>query len=583
MKRIITLFTLMLLMNQVTKARLPEIGAEIWIEPGNTKEQIFKWVEIAAQQKMSVVRIFAMWTQMEPEKNSWNFDVYDWIFEAAEKYRVRMQVTLTANQPPAHYGKEYWSITHTSALFRDERLIPAAAKYIELVVNRYKNSPAMETWWLMNEPTGFTSFDEFSLSRFRTKMKEKYKDIKVLNRTWQTDFASFADIQPIPQMNGDIGWSTAQPYYDWATHCADHLTDFQKWVYDEIRKYDTGHKFHTNPTDVLPRFHMQQTSQWRPFLNSLGSSIHASWHFARFNREQYTTLIAAMCEITKANAYPNPFWVSELQAGNNTFSGNRPMCPTYNDIAQWTWTGIGQGAEKIIYWCLNPRLKGGEAGEWSMLDFLDRPTERLQAATSVVECMEREAAFFDGAKPVETNITVLLSPESNLMFRRKQRDALEGIKASAHINSALACYEALAERGVACSMVQMQDFDWEGSQGKVAILPNALCIPQKYYPLMKKFVERGNKLVMTGMSGHFDESETNMFQLGTPIKEVFGAELCDYQMIDNLFDMQTSIQPKVLPVHGWIGIFKNNSATPVCSYNGHTTGIRNQYGKGEVL
>ena len=560
-----------------------KLGVEIWIEPGNTKEQIFEWAEVAAKQKMTEVRIFAMWTHMEPERGIWDFEVYDWMFEAAEKYGLKMQVTLNANQPPPHYGKKHWSITHTSQLFPDESTIPAAAKYIELTVKRYKDSPAMETWWLMNEPTGFTDFDDLSFGRFRKKMEDKYKDIKTLNRTWKTDYPSFEDMTPIPQMRAEMGWSTAQPYYDWVTHCAEHLTDFQKWVHDEICKYDTKHTFHTNPTSIFWQYHLQQTTQWRPFLNSLGSSVHASWHLSGYKRDQYTMCIAAMCEMTKANSFPNPFWVSELQAGNNTFSGARAMCPTSNDIAQWTWTGIGQGAEKIIYWCLNPRLKGGEAGEWSMLDFQDNPTERLIAATSIVECMEREKSFFQGAKPIESQVTILLSPETNSLLGRKRRDVLEGTKQSAHVSSVLACYEALAEKGITSSIMQTQDFDWEGSRGKVAILPNALCIPIDLYSRIKSFVENGNKLIMMGMSGHFDEFENNTYQIGTPVKEVFGAELTDFMMIDNLFDMKTMFQPEILPVHGWVGILKNNDATSICQYKNYTTGIRHKYKKGEVV
>ena len=586
MKRIIILLVsavLLFITGLHVKAENTKLGVEIWIEPGNTKEQIFEWAEIAAKQKMTDVRIFAMWTHMEPERGVWDFEIYDWIFEAAEKYGLKMQVTLNANQPPPHYGQRHWSKTHTSQMFPDESTIPAAAKYIELTVKRYKDSPAMETWWLMNEPTGFTDFDDLSFDRFKKKMEAKYKDIRTLNLTWKTDFTSFEEMIPLSQMRADVGWSTAQPYYDWITHCAEHLTNFQRWVHDEISKYDTKHAFHTNPTATLDKYHLQQTTQWRPFLNSLGSSVHASWHLAAYERDQYTMCIAAMCEMTKANSYPNPFWLSELQAGNNTFSGMRAMCPSYEDISQWTWTGIGQGAEKVIYWCLNPRLRGGEAGEWSMLDFQNNPTERLIAATSIVDCMEREKSFFQGAKPIESQVTILLSPETNLLLGRKRRDVLEGTKQSAHVSSVLACYESLAEKGITSSIIQTQDFDWKGSRGKVAILPNALCIPMDLYPLIKIFVANGNKLIMTGMSGHFDEFENNTYQIGTPIKEVFGAELVDFMMIDNLFDMKTLFQPATLPVHGWVGILKNNSATPISQYKNYTTGIRHKYEKGEVV
>ena len=565
-----------------TIAVIPDIGVEIWIEPGNTKAQIDQWVKIAADQKMRVVRIFAMWTQIESEKDVWNFDIYDWMFESAEKYGIKLQVTLNANQPPAHYGEEFWSKTHSQMIFSDEKLLPAAAKFIALTVNRYKKSPALENWWLMNEPYGFNDFNEFAFKGFSEKMKQKYINIKTLNQKWMTDFLSFEEMKPIRPMQGGGGWTIAQPYYDWSDYCAEHLTQWQKWVHDEVMKYDTNHSFHTNPAGVFEGFQQQQTTQWKKFINSLGCSIHASWHFSALSRAQYAMGVAIMCEITKGNASPNPFWISELQGGNNTFSGNVPMCPTYNDIAQWTWTGIAEGAEKVIYWCLNSRLKGGEAGEWSMLNFQNKPSERLLSATSVIECMQRQKQFFEGAKPIESNITILLSPESNRMFARKSNQ-LMGTNNMAHITSAMACYEALAECGILAAFMQTQDFDWEGARGKVAIIPNALCIPMSLYPHITIFVANGNKLIMTGMSGHFDEEENNVFQLGSPLKEVLGAELVDLQLIANEFKINIKSSPGELPTHGWIGILQNNTAIPICSFGEYLTGVRNHYGKGEAV
>lgn len=55
------------------------------------------------------------------------------------------------------------------------------------------------------------------------------------------------------------------------------------------------------------------------------------------------------------------------------------MCPDSLDLAQWIWTGIGSGARKVVYWSLNYRKQGIEAGEWGVVRLpqrSDRPLAR---------------------------------------------------------------------------------------------------------------------------------------------------------------------------------------------------------------
>jgi beta-galactosidase len=565
-----------------TRAKITEIGVEIWIEPGDTKEQIDSWMKSAKDAKMSVVRIFLMWTHVEQGPDKWDFTIYDWLFSAAEREGIKLQVTLTANHPPPSYGKEYWARIHTAKIFSDDSLLLPAARYIGKVVNRYRDSPALENWWLMNEPSAFNDPTPYALNGFRMRMKDKYQKIAELNRKWMTSFNSFEEIQPIPEMLNSSGWAAAQPYLDWFHYCNEHLTNFQKWVHDEVSKNDTKHLFHTNPDDVFSKFHKQATGDWRAFLNSLGASIHPSWHFTMLKSNQYPMGIAATCELVKSNAAPHPFWISEIQAGNNIFSGNRLLCPTSNDIAQWTWTGIAQGAEKIIYWLLNSRPQGTESGEWAMLNTLNEPSERLQAATSVIDCVQKHKDFFETARPVESNVTVLLSPESNLTFQRKAKPDYEGADALAHMKASLAFYEVFSEMGIASRMCQTQDFDWENSRGKVAILANAISLPRDLYPKIQKFVTAGNKLIITGLTGNFDENEKNMFQPDSPFKDICGAEVQDIMLIRDSFAITFPNTVK-LPARGWMGALRNYSASPIGKFNQYTSGVRNKLGQGEIL
>ncbi len=92
--------------------------------------------------------------------------------------------------------------------------------------------------------------------------------------------------------------------------------------------------------------------EWRKFLTSLGGSAHPSWHFAILSRQQYAVAMSANSEIIYSGAGNLPWFMTELQGGNNTYSGGNPICPTKEEIAQWLWIITGTESEGTIFWTL---------------------------------------------------------------------------------------------------------------------------------------------------------------------------------------------------------------------------------------
>ena len=569
MKKSISIFVFLLGTLSINGQKT-ELGTEIWIEPGYSKENIMEWARITADAGFKDVRIFMMWTHVEPALNKWDFEVYDWMFEACEKYNLKLQVTLNANQPAYHYGKEYWGSIHSHAIFSDEKIRIPAEKYIKKVVERYKNSPALDNWWLMNEPYPMDEENPSILSGFRAEMKKKYVKIDELNKLWNSDFNSFDEIKDVSKIF-NAEWGAAIPYYDWIRYCNKHLTDFQRWVRDIVWKYDKGHPFHTNPGAYLTMVHRQEASDWRPFLNSLGLSIHPSWHFDIFRSDQYAMGVAATCELGRNVASPNPFWISELSGGNNMFR----YCPSSDEIAQWTWIGISEGAQKIIYWLLNARTSGNESGEWALLDFQNEPTERLRTATKVAECLTRDSSFFNHAKPVASNIIILLSPESSLTYDRKGKSNL-------HTMAAMGCYEALTERGIAPQIKLTQNFQWSKSRGKAVIMANMITIPDILIDSIKIFLNNGNKMIVLGPTGFYNEFEDCRF-LNFPLKKEFGAEMQEFRSVTERFQLSSEDGKYNFAANKILGIIKNLSATTLFTMNKEITGIRNKTEKSEVV
>jgi len=565
---------------------IPEIGAQVWIEPGQTNEEIEEWFKILSDHHMYCARLFLMWNYIEVKPDIWDFTLYDQAFNAAKKYGVKIQATLTANHGPAHRDENFWYYNQGSAILKRRDQLADAEKYIRQTVKHFKNHPALENWWLQNEPGQYPTHDELAMERFRIWLKEKYKTIDKLNKSWITNFVSFDHIEYHRSWDGLSGFYSPQPFHDWNIFWRDHLTWFMSWITDQIKENDDVHPIHVNPHAVFGILPKYDLPAWRSFLNSLGASIHPSWHFSILERDQYALGVSAICQIIKGAIEPKPFWISELQGGNNIFSSIHPMYPDTLDIGQWVWTGIGSGAEKVIFWCLNARRTGNEAGEWSMLDYQGNPSERLKETARIASILEECKEFFSNARPVQSSVTIILSPETMLVEARQDhfRD-IPGRKSNAHVLSALAFYETLSELGISPQIKQADDFNWSDNKSskQVVILPNLTCMPSNLVNEIEIFVSNGNKLIITGLTGYFNEFEHNVIQTGFPLQNLVGGTIKEIKLIKEIFPYKLNEMVDSLPVHMWETEILQATGKVEGKMGDEIIALRNQYGNGEVL
>ncbi|MCF0174103.1 MAG: beta-galactosidase trimerization domain-containing protein [Bacteroidales bacterium] len=318
------------------------------------------------------------------------------------------------------------------------------------------------------------------------------------------------------------------------------------------------------------------------FLTSLGASLHLSWHFGLFQRDEFALGVSLMEDIIRGNAHPHPFWVTELQGGTVIWSGRVPYYPTKEHIAQYLWTSVGAGAEGVIFWTLNQRKAVQEGGEWGMLNFEGRPSDRLEETAKVAAAVKENAPLFEGLKPYEPDVTILYNVKS-LQMQKRDSDLWPspetGRKETSVMCSLIASYQALASWGINAQVRDMDNFDWSNSEGLIAIIPDMICIPSDKTEAIREFVKNGGKLIVTGRSGYFDENMRCAFMGGHPLEDVLGGKLLEFKYTDDYFKIGG------LDSHLWRGIIRRSafSSEPVASYNGETSAIWHPYGKGEVV
>jgi len=444
---------------------------------------------------------------MEIGTDKWDFQVFDWAFESAAKYKVGIVATLMPNFGPTHKG--FYYKTQDGAIAKSKRQLDESRIYIQTVVKRYQSHPALSNWMLYNEPGQMPAADSLAIDRFHVFLENKYKNISELNAAWLTGFSNFKEVSYSPNWSGG-GFTWPISYLDWQNFWAEHLTWYLSEIAGEIRKLDTKTPLHVNPHALLDIPHRYQLSKWTEFLSSLGASIHPVWHFNDLQRQDYPFGISLVCDMVGSAAGNKPFWVTELQGGHNLYTGSQPVNPTKKEINAWLWTSIASGAEKTIFWCLNPRTQGGESGEWAMLDYKNEPSHRLIEAGKIAAEVEANKEFFDEAKPVKDNVIIAISPETMFLQERNGKGQNQiARQQKAHFLSVMACYKALTMKGYQPSLEFVDNIDWNSKSAKarMVIVPHATGLTDKQLASMKDFCNQGNTLVFSGLTGIFNESE----------------------------------------------------------------------------
>ncbi|MBV5342333.1 beta-galactosidase trimerization domain-containing protein, partial [bacterium] len=329
-------------------------------------------------------------------------------------------------------------------------------------------------------------------------------------------------------------------------------------------------------------------TKWRGILDSFGGSAHASWHFGNFTRNNYHYAMAANSEIIRSGAGAKPWIMTELQGGNNLWSGGIPMCPTKQEIEQWLWINIGTGAKGMIFWSLNGRSAGIEAGEWALLNLLNQPTDRMEMVGKVAEILKNRADLFSTAKEYESGVNILYTRESLWCERRAETAGANyaGRLPGGAIRSTIGFYETFAQLGIQSNIKCIDEFDFtvSNNKGKVIVLAHQIALPSNFTKLLEQFVATGGTLLVEGLTGFFDEYMHNQTNATFPYAKLFGGLLKDVPFVNEKFNITLSNQKATLPVHLWEGVIQPTTAQPLAkNAQSEILATTNTFGGGKVI
>lgn len=504
----------------------PRIGAEFFLNRTETHESINRHFARMAEVGLTIARIFTLWDQVEHQQGVWDFTRYDWIYDAAERNGILIANTLCSEDPPGWLGGA--PFYHAWRDLSNPRLRPYSEIYLEKVITHYRKHPAHGVWLLQNEPGIKETGDEpYVLTAYAQWLQKRYGTVENLNKVWYLQLRSFSEVRR-PETSKQAGWADYTPNLDWLRFRCDHLADQLRWLHSRVDQYDPGALTHCNPPGLTSNMPASGRDMWqiKRTVTFLGASMHASWHFGMFPRQDFGVAYGFCCDLVRSASAPAPWWVTELQAGPTILTGARPLDPTPGEITRWLWDGFGNGARGIIFWLWHPRTEGNEAGEWGLAGPAGQPTERTRAVNAVAGAMKKYETFFREARSYPARAAILYDRDALLLYAvdgwRRPTDEIT--------QSLMGCYKALSRAHVPVDFLDTSQLNaGEAHRYKVLYLPYAYALSSQSVSAIRDFVNKGGAVWADGLVAWKDEQgKTLQFPPG-PLADVFGCHGEDIQ------------------------------------------------------
>ncbi|MFN7999002.1 MAG: beta-galactosidase [Bryobacteraceae bacterium] len=515
------------------------IGTEFFLNRTETKQSIDMHFRLMRDYGITVVRIFVIWDDIERKPGEWNFQGYDWIYDAAAANNIKIAATLCAEDPPG--WRKLTPFYHSRTNLNDPEIKRYAETYMDRVVTRYRSHPAQGVWLLMNEPGLKYNFEPSTMQAFGKWLEQRWGSLDALNQKWFQPLQTFSEVTVNPKQ-WEAGWTDYYSFVDWKEFNVENLCQHLRWIQGRIRALDSVHPTHLNQPGLT--YNMMEGGQdpWQEgkIVDFVGASIHPAWHFAGYPRDEAGLLWSYSVDLLASAAGGRPWWVTELQSGPTVFTGRRPMNPTHGEMTRWLWDSYGAGAKAVVYWCWHPRTMGNEGGEWGLVSIDGKPNERAAATKEVADALKRLPALNE-ARPSAPKAAILYNRETLVLSLLDGRSQAAEKRGDEPVQSLVGCYRALYGAHVPVTFLDIPGLKAGVPKDiKVLYLPYSYAIDDQATTAIRDFVSSGGTVWADGLLGWKNEYGELRTRIPGGLGEVFGVEAADIDPVTEPFSVTAS-------------------------------------------
>jgi len=431
--------------------------------------------------------------------------------------------------------------------------------FVEWTKNHYKTIDQLNNDWCLYHHglgTPFESWDDFA-ANWETKVSQRnYKD--------KMDIFLFKAEHGCENIR-----QRAQAFYD----------------YDPNQPFRGGGEMGLFLPAAYMGVDMERIADAIKNYGSFYPSTHLSWHFNETDNEVVRPFYI---QASIMNDFNKGGWTGgwESTGGPQQFDGEKTASDLNSyyveggTLLQLFMSQMAAGFKGFGIWCWNARSAGKEAGEYSLLDRNEQPTERAVEMGLMARAMQKyRDEIWEAHK--EPQVGVLLDWNNDAAWAAmsvRGRDDLRMFPIDARIGAA----RALMNANIPFEFVTPDDLK-NGLAGRYQILylPAVIALDQEVFEILDQFVAHGGRLVLDLPSGKFDEN-TALMPTGksSRFNKIFGATLDNFQFSGS--NVTVGLKNSY-----WTGFVADLTPTTGKTLDWYSNGkpaiIENYYGKGKAI
>jgi beta-galactosidase len=545
------------------------------------------------------------WALMEPKPGRFDFRFFQTMMDLFHKHGMGVILgTPTATFPP-WLAKKYPGIlqvsregilrvigTRRQACFASPEYRKASERIVQAMSKALGKHPALVGWQIDNEPGhegSDISYSNASAIGFRNWLKQKYKTLDQLNRTWGSVFWGivYTDWNEIPLPGNHVASgfnpSMIQDFYRFNSDMIVQFVNLQTKI---LRKNSPGVPITTNlyPSPFLP------VTDMRHLFEDID---YVSW-------DNYPVWGP------QSEPYPHQFVASTLQYSRGLknrsftvmeqFSGQQGhdtvgYLPPPGQISAWLVQAIAHGADQIFFFRYRTALFGQEQLCYGILDHSKQITHKYKELQKTISEIQDLAEDF-ASEPYPAKVALIHDIDNSRNY--KHQPLSEGLKFSpvpfAKVGYDIEIgtwFSGISALNVNAHLIPSTQKDLH--QYKVLVLPLYTMVDPDLVDRLEKFVEEGGTLVLGYRSGIMDKNHW-MLPERTPgvFRKLAGVET---ERFDSIGTGSVKMKFRILPGKAlkFCELLEPITAEPIAWYNdknkfykGVPVITKNRFGKGTV-
>lgn len=477
--------------------------------------------------------------------------------------------------------------------FANPEIYPLVDEYFKEVIQRYGKSPALGFYNIWNEPH-YGSSAPYIVERFQEWVKNKYKTLPALRRSWAMEIPSWDEVTPFLKEN----WKSSMQEIDWVTFRSELNSVLVGELIQTLRKYDpdSTHIIQANPVGTA-----------LTMFGDFGGYIMDNWDIADKNDVHGISYYPDLWERSH-NLEPCPFWFQNLtfntvrcEAGKKNFILTEVFTYTQNGLALngyltkdqiklISWTALANDCKGMIYWQWSPFNRGSQSLGRGLCQINGDLAPRGEAVKEIGDVMKQYGDVLHDAHLKKPQAAILID---YIGLLKTLGQSTESATKKFMYESNAGLFKALYEGGINADIMRMdRDLDLKTLQNyKIVYLPFQIVMRRTVADVLKKYVEAGGYLVADARTATIDELDfAYKVSPGAGLDQIFGADRIDWigqkdyfpvsmNKTDNnpTFNFEGKYFKEKLQLHKnaeVLGTFTNTNEPAV---------IENRYGKGRAI